>query len=268
VPLPRRRRFREVWACAPKPSEESFDTSSTRSTVLRTVSDIEVDSRRQDRVATAPADQHAHYEISPSQTPHTPNSSGPRPTFAECAQRPAARRRVAEHAETSQTQTGHDRNPAPTSVQLHDDVAIITVRLSRAEQALEAFEPPDIHRLEGCPLSPTGAPERDHPEGRTFSEVDPLEPPPPTTRCLAIGLGERASTVCIGRTRHTLLHIDSPRTTRRRRPSAPHNRAEPSLKLGAFGPSLRRTNRHHHNRHRSAGRVGRRPRCRGNPWRR
>jgi hypothetical protein len=47
-------------------------------------------------------------------------------------------------------------------------------------------------------------------------EDGPLEPLPPTTRCLANGPGGLASAVHIGRTRHTPLHCDRLRTTRPR----------------------------------------------------
>jgi hypothetical protein len=87
-----------------------------------------------------------------SRLPHAPDSSGPRPTFVEIARRPAARRRVAERASTPFTDRTRPES-CPDERPTHDDVATAEVRPTGAEQALESFEPPDIQRLRGCPLS-------------------------------------------------------------------------------------------------------------------
>lgn len=58
-------------------------------TVWTEMSDIEVGPRRLDDVSTVSTDQHAYYEPPESRPTHGPDSSGPKPTFAETARRPA-----------------------------------------------------------------------------------------------------------------------------------------------------------------------------------
>lgn len=113
--------------------EENLDGSATRSKRCETNVGHRGGFQRRDGVATISTDQHAYQEMTENRTPHVIDSIGPKPNFAESARRPAGRRRVAEPTETSQLQTGHDRNPVPICAQPRGDVTTTTFRLTCAE---------------------------------------------------------------------------------------------------------------------------------------